>query len=249
MSTLTELTSHQHSNLHLVEHCQLSYAETLHLLNIRLNEVGQSLCSMPIFLTKDPKQGLWRLSAITSFSLGTNLWVENNKWLAPYQPTSIQTYPFYLMDSPKEQGQYTIGINENSEAFSTTQGNALFNENGKANEHLSHVKQLLEADIQHDINTFHFGRLLNELGLCKTINLLIRYSDNTTQKITGLTTIDEDKLQNLSADNLMLLNKKGYLTAIHGLLLSLLQLNALIQRNNNRNDLPKIQNIKLEVNK
>lgn len=249
MSELKELTSTQHIKLRVTNNSQVSFAATQHLLNIRVAEVGQSICSMPVFLTKDPQQGLWRLSAVTSFTAGQNLLVNKNQWLAPYQPTSIQTYPFYLMNSPEGNNAYTIGIDETNPVFSQEQGTALFEGAGKASPYLGRIKTLLEADIQNDINTFQFGRLLDELGLCKAINLLVRYEDESTQKITGLTTIDEDKLHSLSAENLMLLNKKGYLTAIHGLLISLLQLNALIQKNNALEHLLKIKNIKIEVNK
>lgn len=249
MSVLKELTSTQHINLRVTKNSQINFAATQHLLNIRVGEVGQSICSMPVFLTKDPQQGLWRLSAVTSFSAGENLLVKQNQWLAPYQPTSIQTYPFYLMNSPAGDNTYTIGIDETNQAFSQTQGTPLFEGAGKASPYLGHIKKLLEADIQNDINTFQFGRLLEELGLCKPINLLVRYADESTQKITGLTTIDEDKLHALSAENLMLLNKKGYLAAIHALLISMLQLNALIQKNNSNGHLLQIKNIKIEVNK
>ncbi|MFT7008887.1 MAG: hypothetical protein ACJAXJ_003430 [Colwellia sp.] len=249
MSELTELDHTKHSDLHVIKNSQINFSATQHLLNIRVTEVGQMVCSLPVFLTKDPQHGLWRLSAVTSFALGHNLLVQNDRWMAPYQPSYIQTYPFYLMNSPREEKTYTIGIDESSEVFSTEDGEALFDNSGKGTEFLSRIKTMLEADIENNINTYKFGKEMDALGLCKPINLLISYADNTTQKITGLTTIDEDKLQYLTAENLFELNKKGYLTPIHGMLISMLQLNGLIQKNNNIEALPKIKNIKLEVTK
>ncbi|MGJ8692639.1 MAG: SapC family protein [Thalassotalea sp.] len=249
MLELQELTSTAHKELRIDANSQMTFAASQHLLNIRINEVGQSVCSMPVFLSKEPQQGLWRLSAITSFSPGQSLLVDKDQWLAPYQPTSIQTYPFYFMKSPKEEKAYTIGIDEKNSAFSFEQGLPLFEGIGKASPFLGRIKNLLEGDIQNDINTFHFGQTLAELGLCKAINLLIRYEDESTQKITGLSTINEDKLQTMSAEDLVLLNQKGYLSAIHGMLISILQLNTLIQKNNVKEDLLKIKNIKIEVNK
>lgn len=249
MSKLTELNNVKHADLYVANHCQLDFAGTQHLLNIRVTEVGQAVCSFPVFFTKDTQQGLWRLSAISSFNLGHNLFVQNNQWLAPYQLTCMQTYPFHLMASPEDKQGYTIGIDEASSAFSKEQGETIFEQSGKASLYLSRIKLLLEADINNDLKTYQFGQLLNELGLCKSINLLVRYEDDSTQKITGLTTIDEDKFQRLSASNLELLNKKGYLSAIQGMLISILQLNALIQKNNAHAHLPNIKNIKIEVSK
>lgn len=249
MSTLTELNNVKHAELYVANNCQLDFAATQHLLNIRVTEVGHAVCNLPVFLTKDTQHGLWRLSAISSFNQGHNLLVHNNQWLAPYQPTVVQTYPFHLMTSSDGKQNYTIGIDEKSQAFSKETGEMIFDKSGKASLYLSRIKLLLEADIENDVKTYQFGQLLNELGLCKPINLLIRYQDDSTQKITGLTTIDEDKLQGLSASNLELLSKKGYLTAIHGMLISILQLNALIQKNNAHPQLPNIKNIKIEVSK
>ena len=249
MSELTELDQTRHKDFHVIENAQNQYSAKQHLLNIQVTEIGQMICSLPVFLTKDPQHGLWRLSALTSFSVGHNLLIQNNRWLSAYQPSFIQTYPFYLMNSPREENTYTVGIDERSEVFSTTQGEALFDNKGKGTEFLTRIKAMLEADIQKSINTYQFGKEIESLGLSKSINLLITYADDNTQKITGLVTIDEDKLQSLSAEQLLALNKKGYLTQIHGMLISMLQLNSLIQKNNDNNTLPKIKNIKLEVTK
>lgn len=249
MSELTELDHTRHRDFHVIENAQIQYSATQHLLNIQVTEIAQMVCNLPVFLTKDPQHGLWRLSALTSFSVGHNLLIQNNRWLSAYQPSYIQTYPFYLMNSPRDENTYTIGIDEQSDVFSTTQGEALFDSNGKGSEFLTRIKTMLEADIQNSINTYQFGKELETLGLCKSINLLLTYADNNTQKITGLVTLDEDKLQSLSAEQLLTLNKKGYLTQIHGMLISLLQINSLIQNNNDNNALPKIKNIKLEVTK
>jgi hypothetical protein len=247
MSELVELSNVKHADFHVTKNCQLDFAASQHLLNIRLIEVGQTVCSLPVFLTKDAHHGLWRLSAISSFNLGHNLLVQNNQWLAPYQPTCIQTYPFHLMKSPKDEQSYTIGIEDQNKGFSKSDGNALFEPTGKASLFLGRIKSLLETDIGNDVNTYQFGKLINELRLCKPINLLIRYQDDSTQKITGLSTVDEDKLRNLSPSQLETLNQKGYLTAIHGMLISILQINALIQKNNALTHLPNIKNIKIEV--
>lgn len=249
MSELTELDNDRHKDFYVTENSQIIYSATQHLLNIQVTEIGQMICSLPVFLSKDTQHGLWRLSALTSFTLGHNLLVQNHHWLAPYRPSHIQTFPFYLMNTSNNDNNYTIGIDETSNVFSKDNGQALFDRNGNGTEFLNRIKKLLEANIENSINTYKFGKTIDDLGLSKSINLLITYADNTTQKITGLTTIDEDKLQSLSAAQLLELNKKGYLTQIHAMLISLLQLNSLIQKNNDIDTLPTIINIKLEVSK
>lgn len=202
-----------------------------------------------VFFTKNIQTGFWNISAVTSFEAEHNLFVENGHWQAAFKSNSMKTFPFYLMNSPKGDNSYTIGINEKSSVFSSSEGEAIFEQSGKASLLLSQVKTLLETDIENSIQTYQFGQALNELGLFKSINILVRYQDDSLQTLQGLYTIDEDKLQRLSAEQLETLNKKGYLTPIHAMLVSIFQLNALIQRNNNIEKLPKIKNIKLEINK
>ncbi len=67
MSELTELDHTRHRDFHVIENAQIQYSATQHLLNIQITEIAQMVCNLPVFLTKDPQHGLWRLSALTSF--------------------------------------------------------------------------------------------------------------------------------------------------------------------------------------
>ena len=87
------------------------------------------------------------------------------------------------------------------------------------------------------------------MGLLKSIDLVVQYQDGTNQSITGLITIDEDKINTLSAEQLHGLNQQGYLVQIHALLISIYQLNSIIQKQNSRIDLPKVAQLKIEVAK
>lgn len=249
MAELVELNSSTHKTLKVVDSAELDYAASQHILNVRVAEVGQAVTSFPVFLMKDVNSGYWKLSAITSFEAGSNLFVQDNQWQAVFKPSQLQTYPFFLMNSPQGDNQYTIGIVEQSDAFSTENGQTVFDDNGKASIMLSQVKTKLETDIQRDIQTFQFGKALDELGLCKSINLVLTYQDGTVQKLQGLCTIDEDKLNSLSTEQIAGLQKQGYLMPIHAMLISINQLNGLIQRNNRHSQFKVIQQIKLEVNK
>ena len=151
--------------------------------------------------------------------------------------------------SKSDAKSYTIGIDEKNQVFSKEHGELLFEENGKASMQLSRAKVLLEADIQNDIHTFQFGKELEQMGLLKSIDLVVQYQDGTNQSITGLITIDEDKINALSAEQLHGLNQQGYLVQIHALLISIYQLNSIIQKQNSHIDLPKVAQLKIEVAK
>lgn len=249
MSALVELLSDKHRDLKLDPACKVEFAASQHLLNLRVTEVAQAICNFPVFFNKNIHSGYWNLSGIASFEMGSSLFVENGLWQAVYQPSSMQSYPFYLMNSDKTDRQYTIGIDENHHGFSDDKGEVLFKSNGKASLFLSGIKTRLEADIQNDIQTFQFGQALQELDLLKSINVIVEYQNQPQQTLTGLYTIDEDKLHSLTDSQLGDLNRRGYLTPISGILLSISQLNGLIQKNNKQQVSMQILSVRLELTK
>jgi hypothetical protein len=249
MSELVELSSTQHQGLKVRVNCGVEVAATQQIVKLRVNEVGRAAGNFPIFFTRGAQDGALVLSALTSFESQQNMFVKDGQWQSTYQPTAIKTFPFFLMRSKSDEKSYTIGIDEKNQVFSKEHGELLFEGNGKASIHLSRAKVLLEADIQNDIHTFQFGKELEQMGLLKSIDLVVQYQDGTNQSITGLITIDEDKINTLSAEQLHGLNQQAYLVQIHALLISIYQLNSIIQKQNSRIDLPKVAQLKIEVAK
>ncbi|MEM7360511.1 MAG: SapC family protein [Pseudomonadota bacterium] len=249
MAELIELSNKTHSDLRLVENCALMEAKNQHVIGLKVSEVGMAAGSFPLFFTKNTQTGDWAISAVAGLELNTNLFIENDYWDATYLPTVMQTYPFYLMKSEREEGSYTIGIDEENTAFSKTEGKPLFEDSGKASIMLSGITTMLEEDIKNQIQTFQYAKELDELGLIKGMNVLVHYNDGNTNTLKGLYTPDEEKLQALSVEDLDALRQKGYLPAIYAMLISIYQLNAMILRNNRLDGTRKIKQVQLEATK
>ena len=249
MTELVELTSSKHGGLRVVDNCSLDVAAKQHVVNLRAAEIGKAVSGFPVFMTRNPQSGAWALSAVCSFESGQNLFVENARWTATYLPTAMQTYPLFLMRSPAGENSYTVGIDEQSPAFSRERGEALFDEQGKASLYLSKTTALLQADIKNDIKTYQFLARLDELGLMKSVDVRVHYTDDSVNTIRGLHTIDEDKLQSLAPEQLQELNKNGYLLSIHAMLVSTFQLNSLIKKHNQREGVTAVRQVKLESSK
>ncbi|MDO7084792.1 SapC family protein [Pseudocolwellia sp. AS88] len=249
MKELVEVKSNNHSELKVHLNSAVKFANKLHIMNLRVDEIGKAVSSFPVFFMRDNLNGHLRLSILTSFEANTNVYVENDQWTAVYKPSAMQTYPFYLMRSPNDDKSYTVGIDESNPIFSKTKGDALFDEDKNATPYLHQKTKLLEAELKSDMQSYEFIQCIESLNLIKLIDVKIAYEDGTTQTLKGLSTINEDKLQGLNAEQLFELNKKGYLSAIHAMLVSIYQLNTLIIKNNNFSHLHKIKSIKLEVTK
>lgn len=249
MTELVELSSEKHRDLRVRKASILEATTSLHAMTLRAGEIPKAVCNFPVFFARNARTGHWNISAITSFEPGHNLLVNQGKWDSTFQPAWMQTYPLHLMQSPKSENDYTIGIDETSSAFSKSNENTepLFDNTGKASIYLSRVSKLLETDIKNEVQSYRFIKALEDAGLLKAIEIVVHYSDETTSRLRGLHTIDEEKLQSLTKDTLETFNSQGYLAPIYSVLISIYQLNLLIKKNNEREEFKPVKQIKLEL--
>lgn len=248
--TLVELSSAAHKDLKIKNSADIDNLKKQHLMNLRATELGHAATCYPVFATKNTHNGMWTFSAMTSFTPDNNLFVIDGKLEAIYRPTGTQTHPFYLMQSPKDKNAYTIGILEDHGDFSKTSGEAIFEEDGKKLSAAANRRiQMLEVDVQKDVQTAKFSKTLEELGLFKALDMNVQFLSGDSSKIRGLHTIDEDRLQSLSIEELDSLRTQGYLMPIHAMLVSILQVNKLIGLNNEVAQRPQIVEVKMEVAK
>lgn len=248
MTQLVQLTPDRHGDLKVSPGIALAVAKKQHLVGLKVTEVAQAITCFPVFFTRGSIAGDWAISAITGVELQNNLFVVDGEWDAIYQPSGMKTYPFYLMNSPRDEGGYTIGINENSSAF-TDDGEPIFDDKGKASLMLSTITAQLDADVNNEIRSYKFCQEIDKLGLMKAMDVLIHYADETVITLTGLHTVDEEKLAELSSESFAELRSNGYLAPLYALLISLYQLNALIRRHNIVEGAKQIKQVTMEVSK
>jgi len=249
MTELIELNANLHGSLRLVKERLSDEIRSRHILNLRVNEVAQAATCFPTFISRSEPLGHWALSAVSGLETGKNLFVDDGQWSAIYQPSSVRTHPFYLMKAADDETSFNVGFDPQSTALSEEEGEPLFDEPNKASLYLSEVTAMLNSSLKGDVHTHQFIKLLSDLNLIKSINVLVEYEDGAINTIKGLHTIDEDKLQALSKDDFEQLRDKGYLAPVYALLISIFQLNSLLQKHNISGDTLRMKQIKLEVPK
>lgn len=257
MHNMIALSSDTHLYSAVALDAALVYGSSQHLLNVRVNEISQLLADVPVFFSRHQQTGQWLLSGLYSFTPAQNLWLQQGQWLASYQPVCMQTYPLRLGTDPSQ----LMLVADERVLHRTGVANtvALFAENGQASGYLTQQKSLLEKDLQQEYLTFQFVKAVSQLGLIKELDLHLMLADGSSQLIKGLATVDEDKLQLLSGEQLQQLQQQGYLLLLHAMLLSITRLNRLIQLHNlqiarqqtaGRNaELPQLKSIKLEISR
>lgn len=249
MATLTELTSAQHKDLQIMPSAVMQQISKQHMLNVHATEVANAATCFPVFISRNTTNGRLSISALTNVVAGHNLFVSNGQWDPVFQPNGLQTLPLYLMQKPDDPNQFTVGFDSSSDCFGTSGGEPLFNDEGKATNVLMEKSKLLENELTLVRQTHAFLRVLEQHNLLKSVDLQVQYDNDRVNIIQGLYTINEDQLQTMNTEQFDELRKAGYLMPIHALLMSLYQVNVLVNRFNAQSLTEKITAVKIEVSK
>ena len=247
MSKITALNVNSHANLKVRKHAAIDAVKTQHVLNLRVQELTKAATGFPLFISQADEEGGWAVTAITSFEANSNLFVSSdNVWQAPFQPSALKTYPFFLKQSANDETQFDLSIDEESDAFSTESGSPIFGEDGLPVDAVQKISEMLLADVQNDVQTYRFLQFVESLGLLKPMDILIVHDDETSRTLTGINTIDEAKLRDLSSEDLANLNKRGCLGPLYAMLISLNHLNSMIFRHNSRSENKRILQVRMQ---
>ena len=201
----------------------------------------------PFFLNKYEDSDSWAISSVTSLEMNKNLFVVDDKWTVNYVPNVMRTYPFFVVGGQRDgNGVLTVGIDEEDKAFNTKDGVGIFDKGGKSTPAMASVLQLLEADVQGKAHTVDFVETLEKFDLIHSLIMRVKYQNGQVNSVSGLKSVNEKKLQELSDDEFIELRKTGFLGPIYALILSVYQLNELMKRHNQTPGVEPIVQVKME---
>ncbi|MFC3031428.1 SapC family protein [Pseudoalteromonas fenneropenaei] len=219
----------EHKDLKIITDKSAALGDDCHYAFTFVSEFRQVQAHYPIFLQKDSQTGQFLPTALLGLKPQQNLFLQQNCWQASYIPLAIERLPFSI----GVQGeQRVIHIDLASPKISTTQGEALFGEFGAYTPYLERIGQSLELLHQGVAENAQFISSLLEYHLLESLSLDIELNSGETMQLSGLYTINENKLAELSADTLKTLQQQGMLDAIYMMLASQSQLANLVQKAN-----------------
>ena len=217
-------------------------------LELRITELVHAATNYPLFLLRDAQSRAWQPTALLGLAEGSNLFAETGQWTGVYRPQVLDLYPFFLL--PKEdQSGYRLGLDEQSPALSTRQGQSLYDAAGQPSAYLKGLERRLQADFKDGALSYGFTETLEQLQLLRAVDLAVEFQNSGQHLISGLHTINEETLNTLDAESLVLLQQKGYLAPVYALLISIYQINAMIRRHNQRHKDTPVKRINLETQK
>jgi hypothetical protein len=135
------------------------------------------------------------------------------QWRASYKPAVLAAYPFGI--ARVDEQRFAICVDAAWPGFSTGEGQALFDAEGKPAEVLNAVQkhmELLESEIQA---TRAFGQRLLEHGLLRDMRFDATLPGGRQHTVEGFLTVDQEKAQTLPDNVVGELFRNGTLGLIH----------------------------------
>ena len=218
---ITPLNRDNHRELKLVTGSgKADFAKQVHYVPLAGAEFYQAARDYPVLFAGGDEAAP---VALLGLRKDENLFLENDgQWAAgTYVPAFVRRYPFVLADVQKNNEEFTVCIDDAFSGFSTQEGTALFDTEGKETNYLKGTIEFLNHFLAEMRRTQEFAETLSKLNLLTKRNL--RISDDRGRRflLRDFRIIDEAKLAELDDKTLGELQRKGYLGWIYAHLISI----------------------------
>jgi SapC len=170
----------------------------------------------PIFFRQDPASGEYHSVAVLGFAKDENLFLENGNWNATYIPGVILRGPFLIGFQEQQidgelRKEPVIHVDMDHPRISNTEGEHVFLPHGGNSPYLDHMSAVLRGINQGiEISKAMFA-VFSAMDLIEPVKLDIRLSEAVSYSLTGLHTINRQKLAALDGQSLERLNRAGFL--------------------------------------
>ncbi|WP_111979255.1 SapC family protein [Algibacillus agarilyticus] len=192
-------------------------------------ELSTLVNEYPVFITKNPRDGQFQLSAIMGFKSGENLFLQNGKWNARFIPTDILRRPFQAaLAGEGENTTSRIALDIASELVQTEKGEALFEDDGKPSAYLNRINQNFAQLYAGTQQSKAILQKANELNLIEPVSIDFELKGQSTPGLNGLYSINRKTLGELSGQDLEECHQSGCLQVCYALLSSVIHLDKLV---------------------
>ena len=226
------LNRNQHKDLRLKGIPSLKFAAAAHSVPLTGAEFPVAARDVPILFAGQSMEDAGPM-ALLGRRQNENLLVDENGQWAPgtYVPAFVRRYPFILAEKPAgaEGDDFTVFLDEAYEGFGSEEGERLFKEDGSDSEMLANAVGFLGEFQQHVARTRWFMDQLRKHQLLEPRNIRLE-KDGNAINLNGLFVVNEEKLRQLDEKTAHEFLKEGVLGWIYAHLLSLPNIDRLVQR-------------------
>jgi hypothetical protein len=218
------LDSATHRNKRLRPASDYSVAQGMNACFLGAGEFPLAASEFPIvFLDTGEKDAAGRMLvspvAVMGVAAGENLIVENGRWNARYVPAFVRRFPFF--SASVGEGNQGVFIETTWAGFSDTEGERLFDDEGKPTDLLKSSIEFLQRFDEEADRTRRFCVRLMELDLLESMTANLTLPNGQEMAVEGFFTVKEGKLAELEDAVVLEMHKSGMLMLLHAHLMSL----------------------------
>ncbi|TAN53366.1 MAG: SapC family protein [Methylococcaceae bacterium] len=223
---IAALNTNIHKKLRFKPVEDYSFSGNIHSVVIVGGEFIECCKEYPIVFVRSTEKKIVPV-ALLGIKQNENLFVDaNGNWQAKYVPAYVRRYPFVMADDGA--GKLTVCIDSAYPGFSDEEGELCFNEQDEPNPWLKGIVDFMQQYQLDFFRTESFVANLEKLGLLKDMTAKIEIKGGGEYIMNGLLVVDEEKLRELDGEKVLSLFKSGELGLIYAHLISMPNLNRLI---------------------
>ncbi|MCL5041123.1 MAG: SapC family protein [Gammaproteobacteria bacterium] len=221
------LNRDEHKGLKLKSSGDCAFAADTHLVPLAGLEFFQAARSYPIVFIGEGES----ISPIALLGLleGQNSYLQDDmQWRAnTYVPAFIRRYPFVLAQGDNDS--FTVCLDEAYTGWNQQEGRELFTAEGENSDYLNEMIQFMQNFTVEMQRTRAFVARLQELELLVPRTLKLTHTSGENFVLRDFMAVDEDKFLKLEDEQVLSLNKEGFLGWVYAHLMSLGNANALFE--------------------
>ncbi|HWA31165.1 MAG TPA: SapC family protein [Rhizomicrobium sp.] len=228
MANIVLLNNQTHRDIRVEAGASAEHGDNQRFVQVSVTEFPRLAVHYPIFFSKDADTGQFYCGAMLGFDVGENLFLsEGGKGQDAYRPLNLQRGPFFVSGND-------LAVDLDNPRVGQAKGEALFNDGGEPTPYLQGIIRAFQELRPGFEMTKAFADTLMTLKLIEPISIDVGFDDGSKRQINGLYSIARDVLRDLPDATVVDLFRRGYLSLIYAMLLSLNQVPVLAQKKNRR---------------
>jgi hypothetical protein len=231
MPNIALLNNNQHKQLRVITERGAAYGDAVMSALTFPAEFHSLQSAYPIVFAPGTDGASFDALALFGFEHGENLFLGPDGWDGGIIPLSVERQPFLIGRSGSE---LNVHVDLDSPRVSTTEGEPVFLSFGGASEYMDRISAVLRTLHEGLEAGRAFTAALQELALIESFVLDVELDDGTEHRLAGFYTVHEERLRELSGEQLARLSRDGHLHAIYMVVASMAQFRGLIARRNRK---------------
>jgi hypothetical protein len=221
VSSIQPLSRERHAALRWRRYDSYGFTATTAVAPLAAAEVTKAALALPLAFFE--REGGWTLAAVLGLTQGQNLFVgPTGDWIGAYTPAVFRAYPFRIGWS--EAGEAVLCVDEASGlVVEGTEGETFFNEAGEPSAAVKQVWAFLQETAKSEAALANACGTLHAAGVIEPWPVTV-HGEAGTQRVTGLSRINETALNVLDDVAFGQLRRAGTVWLAYAQLLSMANL-------------------------